>query len=457
MKLRQLISTNPFQKSRDKKKKKSEAQQHHDKKDKSTRIDSVSDISSAAYSSDISSAVYTSDISGAVYSGGSITCTPTFERPPFRLGTNSAFVANRYNISIEDYRTSYTFDNDIEDGSPAVPRRRNKIKTNPWIKHSVELQNTEAVLHGLDIPESADPSDLGLCRQRLKEIQQITDFNTQNLESLNTLDSVELRSRKDRTNTEISYRWSIISEGDISIDLDPSTIDSLSEQFKSLQYNCSFEYEDKLDLVLEDGFRRDHIYVSVQDLLSDSSELTDSKEDDFMSQYNNEMDQKKPSAMEESIDAGYSSLTRDRRSSSESESSSTYCSEYSSFGTENESLDTRLDDSPLESDAISTGRTLPEVRLSLQEKIDQLRLEKFLVQEKIKEAREEERIRQEERKKFKSQLMSQRKSALFKTLNDLKERLENQSVRLQRSYSTVLTMQRRFARRRATFHCTVST
>lgn len=94
-------------------------------------------------------------------------------------------------------------------------------------------------------------------------------------------------------------------------------------------------------------------------------------------------------------------------------------------------------------------RSLNEIRCSLEEKVNKLRQEKQLVEQKIREAKEAEKIRVQEKRKLQKHVIMHRKQMLLQTLTNLKERLENQSTRLQTSYSAVLSMQQRFAQRQS--------
>ena len=91
---------------------------------------------------------------------------------------------------------------------------------------------------------------------------------------------------------------------------------------------------------------------------------------------------------------------------------------------------------------MESGRTLGQVRVSLEEKVKRLRREKLIVDEKIRQAQEEERIRFQEKLKFQKQITLHRKQILLRTLADLKRKLENHSTRLQSSYNNVLFMQK---------------
>jgi hypothetical protein len=155
--------------------------------------------------------------------------------------------------------------------------------------------------------------------------------------------------------------------------------------------------------------------------------------------------------MEESIDAGYSSLSRDSRFPSTSDSDSAGHSESDSEEEGNTTIVVDDYDNLGACAECNSERSLPDIRCSLQEKVNQLRAEKIIVEEKIREAQEDDKIRLKETQRFRRHLPVYKKQVLIKTLNSLKERLENQSQRLQKSYSTVLAMQRRFAQRHNPF------
>lgn len=94
------------------------------------------------------------------------------------------------------------------------------------------------------------------------------------------------------------------------------------------------------------------------------------------------------------------------------------------------------------------SRSLADIELSLDEKVTLLREEKTYVQRKIHEAIAEENIRNQHTKMFRLLPVDKRKQMIAKTLCDLKTRLEDQSARLQASYSTVLSLQNMFSKRR---------
>ncbi|XP_076457132.1 uncharacterized protein LOC143291235 [Babylonia areolata] len=91
-----------------------------------------------------------------------------------------------------------------------------------------------------------------------------------------------------------------------------------------------------------------------------------------------------------------------------------------------------------------TGRALQEVRDSLEDKVHVLRQGKRLVSRKIREAREEEMVRQQQKLRFQRLLDIHRKRILLETLQELRQKLESQSARLQASYSAVLNLQKRY-------------
>ncbi|KAL4217789.1 hypothetical protein ACF0H5_022527 [Mactra antiquata] len=93
------------------------------------------------------------------------------------------------------------------------------------------------------------------------------------------------------------------------------------------------------------------------------------------------------------------------------------------------------------------SRSLADIELSLEDKVTLLREEKTFVQRKVHEAIVEDRIRAHQMKIFRLLSGDQRKQLIMKTLYDLKTRLEDQSARLQASYSTVLSLKKMFTHR----------
>ena len=85
-----------------------------------------------------------------------------------------------------------------------------------------------------------------------------------------------------------------------------------------------------------------------------------------------------------------------------------------------------------------SGRSLNQIRGSLQEKVSRLRKEKMVVDEKVRTAREEERLRQQEKLKLQRQMTLLRKQLLLRTLQDLRAQLHGQSQRLQHAYDHVM-------------------
>lgn len=246
------------------------------------------------------------------------------------------------------------------------------------------------------------------------------------------------------------------------------------------KHDISFEYEDTLDSLLESGpMQREETCLSIQDLLTDDSgscekltegyskldgslENVDAGFDDLSSDEGTidlrcHDDKAWPMEPQDSTDTGYSSLSNEGQSEIDID--------FQYFSTipftpritkvSKETFHDKLTDvSPVKEVPArilpkATGRSLGEVRTSLEEKVYQLRQEKFIVERKIKEAQEEERIRKQEKLKFQKQLTLHRKQILVKTLHDLKSKLENQADRLQNNYNAVLKIQRRFAQRRS--------
>lgn len=94
------------------------------------------------------------------------------------------------------------------------------------------------------------------------------------------------------------------------------------------------------------------------------------------------------------------------------------------------------------------SRSLADIELSLDEKVTLLREEKTFVQRKIHAAILEEKVREHQLKIFRLLSGDKRKQLIMKTLHDLKTRLEDQSARLQASYTTVISLQNLFSKRR---------
>jgi hypothetical protein len=94
------------------------------------------------------------------------------------------------------------------------------------------------------------------------------------------------------------------------------------------------------------------------------------------------------------------------------------------------------------------SRSLADIELSLDEKVVLLREEKTFVQRKIHEAILEERVREHQMKIFRLLSGDKKKKLIEQTLHNLKTRLEDQSARLQASYSTVLSLQNLYSKRR---------
>jgi hypothetical protein len=64
--------------------------------------------------------------------------------------------------------------------------------------------------------------------------------------------TVTRRMKQELSLSELNVnRWSIISEGDVSIDLDSPTIEELNEKFANKDYAIDFKYEENIDNVLD--------------------------------------------------------------------------------------------------------------------------------------------------------------------------------------------------------------
>ncbi|XP_021374916.1 uncharacterized protein LOC110464169 isoform X2 [Mizuhopecten yessoensis] len=429
---------------------------------------------------------------------------------------------------------------DIDPYSNTIRKVRSRIKTNPW------LPSPKLSPSSLKAPSEVLSSSEGDSGSEGNPDDKLDDLYCENEDNFNDKENVIEQLESPLTVTtdadvkasvqcrhqqnDLNYRWSIISEGDI--DLTSPTIEALRESFSNLEHKVSFEYEDKVDSVLEgdEADPRSLTCLSINDLFDDSliqsddssslqssmtssedissvAEMSSSRESSVMTESeagantesengdnfedlspldgdplsNENAFHVKMCNMDDSIDAGYSSLSRDSRMSSDSDSDS-YTTEKKlrtirsttdirTFFEEEEEEDEEKKDSEekdlneertttdsyekfandLRKCNAPTSRTFSEVRLSLEEKVKQLRLEKIIVEQKIREAQEAEKIRLQEKLRFKQQMSEQRKEVLLQTLNGLKERLENQSERLEQNYSEVLDMQEKYSRRRQPF------
>lgn len=358
---------------------------------------------------------------------------------------------------------------DIDKVLSSVRKERTRIKTNPWIPPRKSLHENDLIKL---VEEGTSPEDfLNVCILAKEggktyissESSQIPDNAT-----------VTRRMKQELSLSELNVnRWSIISEGDVSIDLNSPTIEELNEKFANIDYAIDFKYEENIDNVLDDEITTKQAKrLSINDLLEDyseessdtsnsSMEISDSTSCTGSDSSEGSSENQLPSEiavfsihknrMEESIDAGYSSLSRDSRFPSTSDSDSAGHSESDSEEEGNTTIVVDDYDNLGACAACNSERSLPDIRCSLQEKVNQLRAEKIIVEEKIREAQEDDKIRLKETQRFRRHLPVYKKQVLIKTLNSLKERLENQSQRLQKSYSTVLAMQRRFAQRHNPF------
>ncbi|GAB1606684.1 serine-rich adhesin for platelets [Argonauta hians] len=141
-------------------------------------------------------------------------------------------------------------------------------------------------------------------------------------------------------------------------------------------------------------------------------------------------------------------LEESEKVSSRATSTENQCAEPTAMNKSNSMNKVVVDDDGCVTGAVPR-RSLNEIRCSLEEKVNKLRQEKQLVEQKIREAKEAEKIRVQEKRKLQKHVIMHRKQMLLQTLTSLKERLENQSSRLQSSYNAVLSMQKRFAQRQS--------
>lgn len=458
MKFRQ-ISFKSFQKSRNKKKKTKEAQPEY-QNTQTTSVDDNANLASIPVdSSEYFETTQAQDLS--------LRCS--LRRFKTSVTPRSKYVINRRTAVSDDEdddigsSLQYELD-DIDKVLNSGRKERTRIKTNPWIPQRKSLHEDQI----LDcVPEGATTEDyLNVCI--LAEEAGKSYHTSENKDNTKTSCARQLDLKELNTN-----RWSIISEGDVSIDLNSPTIEELNERFSQIDYQVDFKYEENIDNVLDDEREAKLAKrLSVNDLLEDyseestdlsnsSMEISDSTSCTGSVSSEESTESQLPSGftklfncdnhMEDSIDAGYSSLSRDSRFPSTSDSDNT---EHS----DEEETDTTLVHANL-NDCVSVGacvncesaRTLPDITTSLQEKVNQLRAEKLIVEEKIREAQEDDVIRMKETQRFRRYLPVYKKQVLLKTLNNLKERLENQSQRLQKSYTTVLSMQRKFSQRHNPF------
>lgn len=369
----------------------------------------------------------------------------------------------------DDNGLQYELD-DIDKVLSSVRKERTRIKTNPWIPPRKSLHENDLINL---VEEGTSPEDfLNVCILA-KEGGKTYISSESNQIPVNA--TVTRRIKQELSLSELNVnRWSIISEGDVSIDLNSPTIEELNEKFANIDYAINFKYEENIDNVLDDEMTTKQAKrLSINDLLEDyteessdtsnsSMEISDSTSCTGSVSSAGSSENQHPSEMavfsihknrmEESIDAGYSSLSRDSRFPSTSDSDSAGHSESDSDEEEGNTTIVVDDYDNLGAcAACNSERSLPDIKCSLQEKVNQLRAEKIIVEEKIREAQEDDKIRLKETQRFRRHLPVYKKQVLIKTLNSLKERLENQSQRLQKSYSTVLAMQRRFAQRHNPF------
>ncbi|XP_033726877.1 uncharacterized protein LOC117316423 [Pecten maximus] len=436
---------------------------------------------------------------------------------------------------------------DIDPYSNTIRKVRSRIKTNPWLPSPklspLSLTAPTEVLSSSDGDSGSEgnPDDKvdDLYCENDEHFKENVVEEHENILTITTKPELKDSLQSRLQLQDLNCRWSIISEGDI--DLTSPTIEALRESFSNLEHKVSFEYEDNVDSVLESDVTapQNLTSLSINDLLDDSliqsddssslqssmtssedissvAEMSSSRESSVLTESENGVTTESENGdnfddlspldgeplsnenafhvkmcnMDDSIDAGYSSLSRDSRVSSDSDSDS-YTTEkklrsirsrtdISTFFKEDKEVEEEVEEEEKENEKsldeegtdtdtyekfaddlrkcnAPTSRTFSEVRLSLEEKVKQLRLEKMIVEQKIREAQEAEKIRLQEKLRFKQQMSEQRKEVLLQTLNGLKDKLESQSERLEQNYSEVLHMQKKYSSKRHPFLFVVPT
>lgn len=467
MKIRQLFPSNFFQRSKSKKKKSSSKL-----REVSKEIEKVSDSLDHV---DTFIGSRENSISNLVDIHSNL--DTLFET--LRSRANRAHATQQ--TSETDLNSSVVVYENIGQYNSLKPRTR--IRTNPWI----QVPTTDLCIYQPTLDDryddSFDETNINIGHQtefNVYETLVVRDFPDEHnkSEAKENFEFISKRKRRSAdSKVETHYRWSIISEGDISIDWECHTLEEDWQQ-GDISYNYHAPYENDLDLVLEQGMSEaDYTRVSIEDLLQEFVYETGCNEnmdnDIDIASYEDGSDASSvnsfhitslhnvngESIMQESLDAGYASLTRDGTLSTDEEDKTEPENAVTQSQSDSGEMTTPEGDISAAGKIdfpevnVSSERTLPEVKQSLQEKINQLRLEKLVMQNKIKEAQEEETARMEQRKILRGKHPADRKLSLFKTLIDLKERLENQTMRIQRSYSTVLTMQKNFSRQKAPVLC----
>lgn len=385
------------------------------------------------------------------------------------------------------HATQQTLDSDFDALQPEILsfedkeqynslKQRTRIRTNPWVQLPV-TEVASQLCNCQPNPKDTFTVNKEFCDQsEYSVVERLISQNIFEVKSTykqqtfqNNLEIIsERQKRSDGTDIDTRYRWSIISEGDISVDwsceefCECYDIDSKNG---NVSYNA--QYENDLDLILEQSISEgDFTKVSMEDLLNEvvnesdcNRESNERKDFNRAAEESSENSSESPypftdiGLMQESLDAGYASLTRDGTlSTDDEERNDSGMTDSWREPPETEAAETSTELNCIV-DTTPSGRTLPEVKESLQDKINQLRLEKLIVQNKIREAKEEERSRIEQRRLLQGKYPTERKLSLFKTLIDLKQRLENQTLRIQRSYSAVLIMQKNFSRQKSPVLC----
>ncbi|CAC5371742.1 unnamed protein product [Mytilus coruscus] len=168
-----------------------------------------------------------------------------------------------------DNGVQYELD-DIDKVVNSVRKERTRIKKNPWIPprksvHEIDLidllpEAEEAGKSYNSTESTLTAADNKRIPKRVKRQLSLTDLNVN--------------------------RWSIISEGDVDIELNSPTIEELNERFANIDYAIDFKYEEHIDNILDDEMAvKLSKRLSVNDLLEDYSEISSDTSNRSMDDY----------------------------------------------------------------------------------------------------------------------------------------------------------------------------
>ncbi|CAG2188600.1 unnamed protein product [Mytilus edulis] len=274
---------------------------------------------------------------------------------------------------------------DIDKVLNSVRKERTRIKTNPWIPPRKSVHEEDLIDL---VPEGANAQDyLNVCILAEEAGKSYNSTESTLTAADNPRIQIPTRVKRQLSLTDLNInRWSIISEGDVDIELNSPTIEELNERFANIDYAIDFKYEENIDNILDDEMAvKLAKRLSVNDLLEDYSEASSDTSNSSMEisdntsstgSYSSEGSienqlpvystkfSERPDRMEESIDAGYSSLSRDSRFPSTSDSDN---AEHSDSDIEEESNMTLVDSACAECDSV---RTIPGIRNSLIDKAE---------------------------------------------------------------------------------------